>query len=223
MAQLTLFDARETRLVDDERGTITYARAFIDADTARAWFTEIRAGVRWRAERRMMYEREVEVPRLVSHFRLNPPDELVPAALVDAARRVTERLREPFNIVGLNLYGDGRDSVAPHNDHLNEIRTGFSIALVSLGATCAPDTEEMKAAKLKTGCGCGGRAETGTVPAKTEEPNAPTTASAGIDAIRAVARPASTDAHRQVHSQRDQKPTKSAPHICTDGCVSGSL
>jgi len=135
MAQLTLFDARETRLVDDERGTITYARAFIDADTARAWFTEIRAGVRWRAERRMMYEREVEVPRLVSHFRLNPPDELVPAALVDAARRVTERLREPFNSVGLNLYRDGRDSVAPHNDHLNEIRTGFSIALVSLGAT----------------------------------------------------------------------------------------
>jgi len=48
---------------------------------------------------------------------------------------VIERLGEPFNSVGLNLYRDGRDSVAPHNDHLNEIRTGFSIALVSLGAT----------------------------------------------------------------------------------------
>ena len=27
----------------------------------------------------------------------------------------------PFNSVGLNLYRDGRDSVAPHNDHLYEM------------------------------------------------------------------------------------------------------
>ena len=40
----------------------------------------------------------------------------------------------PFNSVGLNLYRDGRDSVAPHNDHLDEIRKGFPIALLSLGA-----------------------------------------------------------------------------------------
>jgi alkylated DNA repair dioxygenase AlkB len=48
---------------------------------------------------------------------------------------VTERLGVPFNSVGLNLYRDGRDSVAPHNDHLDEIRNGFPIALLSLGAT----------------------------------------------------------------------------------------
>ena len=41
----------------------------------------------------------------------------------------------PFNSVGLNLYRDGRDSVAPHNDHLDEIRKGCPIALLSLGAT----------------------------------------------------------------------------------------
>jgi alkylated DNA repair dioxygenase AlkB len=46
-----------------------------------------------------------------------------------------DRLSVPFNSVGLNLYRDGRDSVAPHNDHLNEIRSGFPIALISLGAT----------------------------------------------------------------------------------------
>jgi alkylated DNA repair dioxygenase AlkB len=40
-----------------------------------------------------------------------------------------------FNSVGLNLYRDGHDSVAPHNDHLDEIRKGFPIALLSLGAT----------------------------------------------------------------------------------------
>jgi alkylated DNA repair dioxygenase AlkB len=134
MGQLALFDASETLLVDDERGRIAYLPAFIDADTARAWFAEIRADVRWRAERRLMYEREVDVPRLVSHFRLDSPAEPAPQAILDAARRVTERMREPFNSVGLNLYRDGRDSVAPHNDHLNEIRKGSSIALVSLGA-----------------------------------------------------------------------------------------
>jgi alkylated DNA repair dioxygenase AlkB len=134
MGQLTLFDASEALLVDDERGRIVYIPVFIDADTARAWFAGIRAGVSWRAERRMMYEREVDVPRLVSQFRLDPPTESVPLAILDAARRVTERVREPFNSVGLNLYRDGRDSVAPHNDHLNEIRKGCPIALVSLGA-----------------------------------------------------------------------------------------
>jgi alkylated DNA repair dioxygenase AlkB len=48
---------------------------------------------------------------------------------------VTAQLEMPFNAVGLNLYRDGRDSVAPHNDHLYELRKGFPIALVSLGAT----------------------------------------------------------------------------------------
>ena len=134
MAQLTLFDASEMLLADDERGRIAYMPAFIDAETARAWFAEIRTGVRWRAESRMMYDREVDVPRLMSHFRLDPSAQSVPQAIREAARRVTERVREPFNSVGLNLYRDGRDSVAPHNDHLNEIRKGFSIALVSLGA-----------------------------------------------------------------------------------------
>jgi alkylated DNA repair dioxygenase AlkB len=54
---------------------------------------------------------------------------------VDPRGRVRTHLNVPFNAVGLNLYRDGRDSVAPHNDHLNELREGFPIALVSLGAT----------------------------------------------------------------------------------------
>ena len=61
MGQLTLFDASETLLVDDERGRIAFIPAFIDADAARAWFVEIRAGVRWRAARRMMTSRATRV------------------------------------------------------------------------------------------------------------------------------------------------------------------
>jgi len=135
MAQLPLFDSSDRVLVDDERGRVAYTRGFVDLATAQAWFAALRAGVSWRSERRMMYDREVDVPRLVGHFRLDPPDGSTPAAIVDAATRVAERLDVPFNSVGLNLYRDGRDSVAPHNDHLNELLKGFPIALVSLGAT----------------------------------------------------------------------------------------
>src|SRR5579862_1961858 len=134
MRQLALLVTSETLLVDDERGRIAYVPEFIDTDTARDWFAEIRQSVEWHAQRRMMYEREVDVPRLVSSFRLDPPAESMPLAILHASQRVIERLDEPFNSVGLNLYRDGRDSVAPHNDHLNEIREGYSIALVSLGA-----------------------------------------------------------------------------------------
>jgi alkylated DNA repair dioxygenase AlkB len=82
-----------------------------------------------------MYEREVDVPRLMASFRLDERQDSVPDSIRDAARRVIERLDVPFNSVGLNLYRDGRDSVAPHNDHLDEIRQGFPIGLLSLGAT----------------------------------------------------------------------------------------
>ena len=134
MPQLTLFDSKETVLADDERGRIAYTPRFVDAATAEAWFAELRSTVKWQAERRMMYDREVDVPRLIGHFRLDPPPGATPGAILDAARRVVDTIGVPFNSVGLNLYRDGRDSVAPHNDHLNEIRKGFPIALVSLGA-----------------------------------------------------------------------------------------
>ncbi len=135
MTQLPLFESSEARLADDERGRITYTPAFVDADTAAAWFAELRSAVPWRSERRMMYDREVDVPRLMGHFRLDPAPASTPRAILDAARRTTAHLGVPFNSVGLNLYRNGGDSVAPHNDHLNEIQKGFPIALVSLGAT----------------------------------------------------------------------------------------
>jgi alkylated DNA repair dioxygenase AlkB len=135
MAQLTLFDPTDRVLTADERGRIEYTPGFVDADTALRWFTQLRHDVNWRTDRRQMYDREVDVPRLLGHYRLDPAPASTPGAILDAAARVSARLDVPFNSVGLNLYRDGRDSVAPHNDHLYEIRKGFPIALLSLGAT----------------------------------------------------------------------------------------
>lgn len=135
MPQPGLFESSDWILANDERGRITYTPRFVDAATADAWFTELRTKVTWREMRREMYDREVNVPRLVGHYRLEPPSGDTPPAILAAAGRVRTHLGVPFNAVGLNLYRDGRDSVAPHGDHLYELREGFPIALVSLGAT----------------------------------------------------------------------------------------
>jgi alkylated DNA repair dioxygenase AlkB len=80
-----------------------------------------------------MYDRDVDVPRLVASYRL--ADEHLPAVLAEASHRAADATETPFNSVGLNFYRDGRDSVAPHNDHLYEIVAAYPIALISLGAT----------------------------------------------------------------------------------------
>ena len=136
MSQLPLFaQASETVLVDDARGRILYTPDFVPEEVSRAWFDEVRGAVAWEAQRRWMYDREVDVPRLVGHFALAPEDAHVPDAIRAAAGKVIAATAVAFTSVGLNFYRDGRDSVAPHNDHLDEIAPGCPIALLSLGAT----------------------------------------------------------------------------------------
>jgi len=136
MFQMPLFaGARETPLVNDELGRITYAADVVPAEGARAWFAELRESVQWKTQRRRMYDREVDVPRLMAHFRLDPEESPAPDTIRVAARKVVAVTGVAFTSVGLNFYRDGGDSVAPHNDDLDEIVEGFPIALLSLGAT----------------------------------------------------------------------------------------
>ncbi len=135
MSQIPLFATpSETVVADDARGRIVYTPDVISPDTAAAWFADLQRVVPWKSQRRRMYDRDVDVPRLTGHFWLAAEDD-VPDAIRAAARTVVALTGVPFNSVGLNFYRDGRDSVAPHNDHLDEIVEGFPIALLSLGAT----------------------------------------------------------------------------------------
>lgn len=132
MMQLA-FDYAPVTVLDGPQGTITYHPACIGEAEADGWLRTLLEQVPWQAERRWMYEREVDVPRLMAHYALDEP---LPAAPIAIARAIAERLAGcTFTSVGLNLYRDGRDSVAPHNDKLHEIETGAPIALFSLGAT----------------------------------------------------------------------------------------
>ena len=136
MSQMPLFaSTTETVLVNDERGRIAYTSDFAPADVASGWFAELRESVKWESLRRRMYDRDVDVPRLMAHFRLDPEENGTPDAIRMAAGKVSAVTGVAFNSVGLNFYRDGRDSVAPHNDHLGEIVEGCPIALLSLGAT----------------------------------------------------------------------------------------
>jgi alkylated DNA repair dioxygenase AlkB len=133
MAQLSLFGSGRQRLLDDASGVIELIPELVNRATAQAWFEQLQREVAWKGGRRLMYEREVDVPRLRAHFRLDAPD--LPLALREARIAVATVVAAPFDSVGLNLYRDQRDSVAPHNDKLTDLVRGQPIALLSLGAT----------------------------------------------------------------------------------------
>lgn len=100
-------------------------------------FLRLSGAVPWRAERREMYDRMVDVPRLVCSYGVS--DELPDPALVAARDALNERyaaeLGEPFVTAGLCYYRDGRDSVAWHGDRIGRGRSeNTMVAIVSLGA-----------------------------------------------------------------------------------------
>lgn len=128
------FDAqREVVLIDDRTGHVRYEPGFVDAADAAAWMDTLHGALPWRAQRRTMYERDVAVPRLTAHLQRDDP--AVPSFLARLAGRLDEACGVRFDSLGFNLYRDGNDSVAPHNDRLAELVDGAPIALVSLGVT----------------------------------------------------------------------------------------
>jgi alkylated DNA repair dioxygenase AlkB len=104
---------------------------------ADALFQTLADDVPWQAERRRMYERVVDVPRLLAHY---GEDEPLPHAVLEAARgalssHYAAELGEPFRTAGLCLYRDGRDSVAWHGDRIGRGNTEDTmVAIVSVGA-----------------------------------------------------------------------------------------
>jgi len=110
-------------------------RGWVSAPTA--LFDRLAADVPWHAERREMYDREVDVPRLLAFYDEADP---LPCPLLTEARDLLSgyyaaELGEPFRTAGLCLYRDGRDSVAWHGDTIGRSRTEDTmVAIISVGA-----------------------------------------------------------------------------------------
>ncbi len=107
-----------------------------DPDTV---FAELLTAVPWRAERRTMYDRQLDVPRLVSFCDLTTDTPPHPA-VGKMRRRLNDiyagELGEPFTTAGFCLYRDGSDSVAWHGDTIGRSKTSDTmVAVASLGAT----------------------------------------------------------------------------------------
>jgi alkylated DNA repair dioxygenase AlkB len=92
--------------------------------------------VPWQAERRQMYDRVVDVPRLLCFYGEN---EELPLPILDEARELlsayyADELGEPFRTAGLCFYRDGRDSVAWHGDRIGRgNHEDTMVAILSVG------------------------------------------------------------------------------------------
>jgi alkylated DNA repair dioxygenase AlkB len=100
-------------------------------------FTELAESVPWVAERRQMYDRVVDVPRLLCFYdeRAPLPHPVLTAARAALTEHYATELGEPFRTAGLCYYRDGRDSVAWHGDTIGRGATEDTmVAIVSVGA-----------------------------------------------------------------------------------------
>ncbi|KJX75840.1 alpha-ketoglutarate-dependent dioxygenase AlkB [Mycobacterium lepromatosis] len=134
--QGSLFEYHERRQLGDgafielRAGWLTDGAELLDA---------LLSGVPWRVERRRMYDKVVNVPRLVSFHDLTTDDPPHPL-LTRLRRRLNDiyagELGEPFTSVGLCCYRDGSDSVAWHGDTIGRSSSEDTmVAIISLGAT----------------------------------------------------------------------------------------
>jgi alkylated DNA repair dioxygenase AlkB len=99
-------------------------------------FERLSEVVPWHGERRPMYDRMVDVPRLLCFYDAGQP---LPDPVLEQARQALNdhygaELGEDFVSAGLCLYRDGRDSVAWHGDRIGRGRTEDTmVAILSLG------------------------------------------------------------------------------------------
>lgn len=139
-AQLGLFGAGEapavcarferiTRIELDDDAWAEYLPGFLLGEAQ--VFEWLRSRVRWRQERRVMYDRTVQVPRLYATL---PEDGPVPAILHAARGLFGQRYGEDLPRVSVGYYRDGRDSVAWHGDYVARNMDRALVATISLGA-----------------------------------------------------------------------------------------
>jgi alkylated DNA repair dioxygenase AlkB len=112
-------------------------------DVQRSWladadevFTTLVREVPWRAERRQMYDRVVDVPRLLHTYMIGEelPHPALTAAREALSAHYLDELGEPFRTAGCCYYRDGRDSVAWHGDTVGRGSTHDTmVAIVSVG------------------------------------------------------------------------------------------
>ncbi|MET0388533.1 MAG: alpha-ketoglutarate-dependent dioxygenase AlkB [Polyangiales bacterium] len=137
--QLSLLGRDDAPLLDEAFGTlqrrelahgawIDYAPGWLRGHTA--LYDALVRTTAFRALEERMYDRTVQVPRLIASL----PDDGPGHPVIDAMGSVLcQRYRCAFTRVSLALYRDGRDSVAYHGDRVARDLPEALVATVSLG------------------------------------------------------------------------------------------
>lgn len=123
------FDFSAVRRIELGAGSfVEYGNRFLLEHDA--LFSTLRASVRFRRDSRVMYEREVDIPRAFASLPEGGP---IPPALQAIGDALAQRYRAQFERIGVAYYETGDDSVAFHRDHMPRDRPTL-VAIVSLGA-----------------------------------------------------------------------------------------
>jgi alkylated DNA repair dioxygenase AlkB len=128
--------AGEVRRTPLENGAWVDVRAGWMSGSA-GLFGRLLDAVPWRAERRRMYDKVLDVPRLLCFYGEDQalPDSMLTRSIGALNDHYRRELGEDFRTAGLCLYRDGRDSVAWHGDRFGRGQyQDTMVAILSLGA-----------------------------------------------------------------------------------------
>lgn len=139
-AEPALFElpAPESLVGERAGGDVRLYRGWLSKDAADALLDEIRANTTWIQERRKMYDRFVDVPR-VQGWQGDDRDRPWTPRVLEVRRALEALTATHFSYVLFNRYRNGSDSVAWHNDREVEHLARPVIASLTLGATRAFD------------------------------------------------------------------------------------
>ena len=120
-----------TRIRLDPTSWVDHAPGWVSG--ADRLFADLVAGRDWGQRTRHMYGNVVEEPRLTSWWRASSGRPLEPPVLERMRRLLSDRYGVDLDSMGLNLYRDGRDSVAWHGDRIAKAIAEPVVAIVSVG------------------------------------------------------------------------------------------
>ena len=120
-----------TRIELDERSWLDVAPRWVAG--ADKLFDELVRSANWQQRSRHMYDKVVAEPRLTAYWHADGGSPLEPASLERMRSLLSQRYGTEFDSAGMNLYRDGRDSVAWHRDRIAKEIADPIVVLVSLG------------------------------------------------------------------------------------------
>ena len=123
--------AAAERIWLDKRSWIERVPGWVSASDA--LFASLVETADWGQRTRKMWENEVLEPRLTSWWGAETGRPLEPAILERMRQALSRRYGVEFDSMGLNLYRDGRDSVAWHGDRIAREIAEPLVAIVSIG------------------------------------------------------------------------------------------